>query len=653
MIASFELICTALGNAVLQFLWQGALIALLVGAILKTVSRTDSATRHAIGLSALILCLLAFTGSFILALRGSPVGAEAVLVIAPLTALLTDASGSFPVDAGGSFDLRLILAWGWIAGVVLMGIRFGRGQAWVRGLKRAASMPVDPIWQSTVDSLSADLGLRRAVRLLQSAWIESPAVIGWIKPVIVVPIASLTGLSPEQLRCVLAHELAHVRRLDHLVNALLALLEVTLFFHPAIWWFSNLVRQEREHCCDFAAVRATGNPRLLAQALTELESIRILNPAPILAARSDGGPLMKRITRILAMNPKNATRDGGRRLRVVFFLASVLGGAGVIQATITESSTPAIAEAMTDEHDDAEFEYRSVEKKVLAAVQSGQITLEQASSKLADVRKRIFVRQKSKEDKWREVEAREEHARETREYDRTREEYSRVARELDALVDSGQVTREQANRRLAGFKERLTEEVARSEDQEKRRRGPRDEEALREIEQAAQRLEAAVESGRVSREDANRRMAGFSRRQVEEQARRGEARTDSNPRLEYERAAQALEAAVESGRISAEDAKKRMAALKARMAQADPHRGEGRRVRAESDVLVDNDVQRTRREEYALIERKVKAGVEAGTITLDEGKRKLLEARARLFPAPSEGTGRGGARRDGARDSVR
>src|SRR5688572_9975621 len=150
----------------------------------------------------------------------------------------------------------------------------------------------------------ADPGARniaaRAVRLLETSRIDVPAVIGVIRPVIVVPIGALTGLSAQHIEAILAHELAHIRRHDYLVNLLQAAVEALMFYHPAVWWMSKQIRLERENCCDDIAAAACGDRCVYASALAELEERR--GPSLAMAASGDGD-LLTRVRRLLMLAP--------------------------------------------------------------------------------------------------------------------------------------------------------------------------------------------------------------------------------------------------------------------------------------------------------------------------------------------------------------
>ncbi len=139
--------------------------------------------------------------------------------------------------------------------------------------------------------------IARPVRLLVSSRVESPCIVGWLRPVVLAPLGALTGLAPEYVEALLAHELAHIQRHDYLVNVLQGIVESLLFYHPAVWWLSSQIRTEREHCCDDLAVAASGDVLTYARALAELESARPAHFKTALAAND--GSLVRRIRRLV------------------------------------------------------------------------------------------------------------------------------------------------------------------------------------------------------------------------------------------------------------------------------------------------------------------------------------------------------------------
>lgn len=211
--------------------------------------------------------------------------------------------------------LRPALPWlvgGWCIGVLaLSGYHLG-GWAQARRLVRSGTRPAPAAWQERLARLATRLRVTRPVRLLESTRVVVPAVVGWLRPVVLVPASALSGLPVAQLEAVLAHELAHVRRHDYLVNLLQSAVETLLFYHPAVWWVSRQVRTDREDCCDDVAAAACGDPVLYARALATLEEMRAdaadamsdaaRHPShPALAATGPGGqmPLLRRIRRLV------------------------------------------------------------------------------------------------------------------------------------------------------------------------------------------------------------------------------------------------------------------------------------------------------------------------------------------------------------------
>jgi hypothetical protein len=140
------------------------------------------------------------------------------------------------------------------------------------------------------------------VRVLESSLVSVPTAVGWLRPAILLPASAFTGLTPQQLEAVLAHELAHIRRHDYLVNVLQTGVETLLFYHPAVWWVSRQIRAEREHVCDDMAVRVTGDAMTYARALTRIERLRTA-AAPHLAMGADGGSLKSRVSRLVEGSP--------------------------------------------------------------------------------------------------------------------------------------------------------------------------------------------------------------------------------------------------------------------------------------------------------------------------------------------------------------
>jgi hypothetical protein len=149
------------------------------------------------------------------------------------------------------------------------------------------------------------LRIRQAIEVTQSTLVDVPTVIGWLKPLVLLPASAISGLSNEQLEAVIAHELAHVRRHDYLVNLIQLLLETIFFYHPAVWWVSHSMRVEREACCDDIAVRMTGDRVGYAKLLLWLEEARNPSALATLGMSSRGGSLLDRVRRIVSTSPQS------------------------------------------------------------------------------------------------------------------------------------------------------------------------------------------------------------------------------------------------------------------------------------------------------------------------------------------------------------
>ena len=159
-------------------------------------------------------------------------------------------SRPFPLIA---WSVRITICW--LVGVSLLLGRMAGGWWYVRRLHHLAMKMHASPWQAPCRRIAYRLGLPAAAHVVESALVEVPTVVGWLRPAILLPMAAMAALSPAQIEAVLAHELAHIRRHDYAVNLLQTIAETVLFYHPAVWWLSARVRTEREHCCDEVAVR--------------------------------------------------------------------------------------------------------------------------------------------------------------------------------------------------------------------------------------------------------------------------------------------------------------------------------------------------------------------------------------------------------------
>src|SRR5664279_323423 len=229
----------ALGWTLLHFLWQGAALGLLAWLALLLLRGASAKARYGLACACLLLMVAAPVATFLLLQPQAliPVSGP-VSSLTPSLEPATVAALILPMTQRLKVTLDPALPWllgGWALGVLLLSARFLGSWVRVQRLRRRSAEPVPAEWHLVVSRLCRELKLSRTVRLLQSAAVEVPTALGWLRPLILLPACALTGLAPLQLEAILAHELAHIRRGDFLVNLLQSLVEVLLFYHPAVW----------------------------------------------------------------------------------------------------------------------------------------------------------------------------------------------------------------------------------------------------------------------------------------------------------------------------------------------------------------------------------------------------------------------------------
>ncbi len=349
-----------LGWVLLHFLWQGAVVAVVLFLVLTVLRRVSASARYLTSCFALLVT--AVLPGITWTLLPEPLtrfheGATEPVALAPSelqnwTVGDAEAAGvmseSFGPETPSGTDLALtppavssmgdpplnvasileelkhwlrpwipLLTCAWLAGVLILSIRLLFTWLQVQGLQQRGVQSPRAEHVALLQRLAARLKISRTVRLLESIVVEVPTVIGWLKPVILLPVASVNSLAVSQLEAILAHELAHIRRADYAVNLVQSLIETLLFYHPAVWWMSARIRQEREHCCDDLATSISGDAASYVAALVRMEELRCEPRSVAVAAR--GGDLLTRAKRLLV--PSSPDRLAPRWLTGVFAMA--------------------------------------------------------------------------------------------------------------------------------------------------------------------------------------------------------------------------------------------------------------------------------------------------------------------------------------------
>lgn len=312
-----------LGWTLLHFLWQGALVGGIYACLRYVMNDASPQSRYVLSLATLAVLALLPVATFIY-LMGTPIAIHPILGIAAGNPVFAAAQTSTPLDSL-SVLLHPLVPWTvpvWSIGVAFLGCRAFAGWRRARTLTHEASHETPDSWQETVLRLAGQLGVGIRVRLMVTARVTVPCVVGWLKPVILLPPAALSGLSTLQLEMVLAHELSHIRRHDYLVNLIQVAVETLLFYHPVVRWVSRDSRRERELCCDDSAVHACGDALHYAHALTDLAALRRGEPSPAMGVT--GGDLAMRVERLISPHRASAPRITS------VMLASALGLSGML-----------------------------------------------------------------------------------------------------------------------------------------------------------------------------------------------------------------------------------------------------------------------------------------------------------------------------------
>jgi beta-lactamase regulating signal transducer with metallopeptidase domain len=309
-------------------IWQCGAIAVGLWMTLHWIHPQKPQTRYLAACGALLLALIMAVGTFYylrLPTLASP--SSTTPQLASATGEMADSQFRITSELSLSpvviEDLALT-SWvfiSWLGGMTFLSIYHLMGWTRTRSLVRTGISPPAIPWNKRLERLKDRTGITKTIRLVESKLVNVPCVIGWLRPVILVPSSAFTGLSVQQLEMILAHELAHIRRHDVLVNYLQTVVETLLFHNPAVWWMSRQVRIEREHCCDDLAANACGNRLLYARALADMEGLRKTDPSFSMAA--DGGSLVDRVRRLASRSSSPGRKPGVGIMNLVVLIALI------------------------------------------------------------------------------------------------------------------------------------------------------------------------------------------------------------------------------------------------------------------------------------------------------------------------------------------
>jgi beta-lactamase regulating signal transducer with metallopeptidase domain len=306
----------ALGWTLVHSLWQLVLIAALLWGILKLVHRSKPAVKYILAVGALVLAVLAGASTFVYEINEAEnhaafsAGDFQNLVTAPLFS-----SSAVGMEATTVTVTRWInqyipfLVNIWFLGSLLFLFRLVNSLSEIRGLRKSSTPVSDFQLEKIAYRLVSKIGIKTDVQLRISQFGISPLTFGTLRPIILLPAGLIFQLSPTQLEAIIAHELAHVKRHDYLINMVLSGLEVIFFYHPCYWWMNQTVKELRENAADDLAIKAGIEPKDLATGLAQVLNFAWQNPPELaLAAGKKRNPTLLRIKRMLGYQTENYTQ---------------------------------------------------------------------------------------------------------------------------------------------------------------------------------------------------------------------------------------------------------------------------------------------------------------------------------------------------------
>lgn len=335
-----------LGLTLFHSLWQGALILLITLGILRLM-RNASANARYLTLFIALACTALAPLSMLRRAEIKLAPTKATISIAATPAPMVEQTTTSNVTTIATIPEKIsVFSWcglAWIIGVAALSLWHAGGLLHLRKLKTDGTSPIPEALAQKTAELARQLGIKRAVRLLESTLVHVPTLIGWLKPMILLPTAAISGLTPEQLEALIAHELAHIKRHDFLFNLAQTLIDILFFYHPAIWYISRQLRKERENCCDDLAVDALKNRKLYAESLYSMAQLH--GKPTSLAMAANGGELTERISRLAGKTAQQKRRGQLAAALVSFSLLCTLFVIGAAAKSLSSAPIIGVEEA--------------------------------------------------------------------------------------------------------------------------------------------------------------------------------------------------------------------------------------------------------------------------------------------------------------------
>ncbi|MBN2520440.1 MAG: pentapeptide repeat-containing protein [Bacteroidales bacterium] len=382
-------IVEAIGWTLFHSIWQGALISLLLGLLMLLLNKFTSQTRYFVAFFALSLILVSSTITFYKSFQHAKektlikerIIANPTILIEHLQEDIQSAKMGEPENQN-TVKLKWIffksyfqkhyplIVTIWLLGILVLFLRFLGGLAYAVRIKNYRTIAVDKTWKDKLNRLAKNLELKKAIKMFQSPLTKVPVVIGYFKPVILLPISTFIGLTSEEIENIIAHELAHIYRKDYLFNIIQTIIEILFFYHPAIWWISSVIRSERENSCDDIAIELTGDSLNYAKALASMQEQVLKQESLVMAIATNKNQLFKRVKRLLNQPKMRTNFTEGFIASCIVFISIIALSISINAYSINKSSNEVgkskevNAEFIQEQNKEYEFKYADSVKKI-------------------------------------------------------------------------------------------------------------------------------------------------------------------------------------------------------------------------------------------------------------------------------------------------
>jgi beta-lactamase regulating signal transducer with metallopeptidase domain/peptidoglycan hydrolase CwlO-like protein len=310
-----EELIKAIGWTIFHSLWQGAMIAVLLSGVLLVVGKKSARLRYNFSFTALVLIFLFSLATFIQVyhpsgktvspkfgmVSGNTISSQELVEAVNAGSSGTNLSFVQVIEFYFSQNISVIVTL-WLLGFILFSMRFIGGVLYVQRLRTIGIKPLNEFWYNRLEELSNSIGIKQLVEIYESVKVKAPVTMGYLKPVILLPLGMLTGLQQEQVEAIIIHELAHIKRYDFILNLIQTLIETIFFYHPIVWWVTSTINTERENCCDDSTLKYCGGSLVYFKALYNLQQICSEENELALAVIGKKNQLFRRINRMTTKN---------------------------------------------------------------------------------------------------------------------------------------------------------------------------------------------------------------------------------------------------------------------------------------------------------------------------------------------------------------